>query len=107
MEEGLAGKVMVTGQDAELVACQRIVNGTQAMTVYKPLKRLATTAAEVAARIASRGIVVAKQTVNNGKVDVPSVLGEVIAVDRTNMRQTVVADGFQSEAEVYRGVEAH
>jgi len=28
-EEGLAGKILVTGQDAELSACQRIVNGTQ------------------------------------------------------------------------------
>ena len=36
-EEGLAGKILVTGQDAELSACQRIVNGTQAMTIYKPL----------------------------------------------------------------------
>ncbi|HLB84749.1 MAG TPA: substrate-binding domain-containing protein, partial [Steroidobacteraceae bacterium] len=41
LEEGLAGKKLVTGQDAELVACQRIVNGTQAMTIYKPLKTLA------------------------------------------------------------------
>ena len=40
-EEGLAGKILVTGQDAELSACQRIVNGTQAMTIYKPLSRLA------------------------------------------------------------------
>jgi D-xylose transport system substrate-binding protein len=103
MEEGLAGKVLVTGQDAELVACQRIVNGTQAMTVYKPLKKLATTAAEVAAKMAERGVVVAKQTVNNGKIDVPSVLGEVIAVTKENMRQTVVADGFQKEEDVYRG----
>ena len=35
-EEGLAGKILVTGQDAELSACQRIANGTQAMTIYKP-----------------------------------------------------------------------
>jgi D-xylose transport system substrate-binding protein len=104
MEEGLAGKVMVTGQDAELVACQRIVNGTQAMTVYKPLKKLATTAAEVAAKIANRGIVVANQTVNNGKVNVPSILGEVVTVTKENMKETVIADGFQKEEDVYRGV---
>src|SRR5213595_560057 len=40
-EEGLAGKVIVTGKDAELSACQRIVNGIQAMTIYKPLSQLA------------------------------------------------------------------
>ena len=41
IEEGLAGKVIVTGQDADLAACQRIVAGTQSMTIYKPLKQLA------------------------------------------------------------------
>ncbi len=40
-EEGLAQKVLVTGQDAEVAACQRIMAGTQAMTIYKPLTRLA------------------------------------------------------------------
>jgi D-xylose transport system substrate-binding protein len=44
-EEGLAGKVLVTGQDAELAACQRIIAGTQSMTIYKPLSRLANQAA--------------------------------------------------------------
>ncbi|MDE2490302.1 MAG: substrate-binding domain-containing protein, partial [Elusimicrobia bacterium] len=36
-EEGLAGKVAVAGQDAELVACQRIAAGTQTLTIYKPV----------------------------------------------------------------------
>ena len=40
IEEGLAGKVFVTGQDADLAACQRIVRGSQTMSVYKPLARL-------------------------------------------------------------------
>ncbi|HYQ15410.1 MAG TPA: substrate-binding domain-containing protein, partial [Polyangiaceae bacterium] len=53
-EEGLAGKKLVTGQDAELVACQRIVNGTQSMTIYKPLKSLATSAAELAVKVAKK-----------------------------------------------------
>ena len=53
-EEGLVGKVLVTGQDAELVACQRIEQGTQAMTVYKPIKNLASYAAEMAIAMAQR-----------------------------------------------------
>ncbi len=47
-EAGLAGKVLVTGQDAELAACQRIVAGTQTMTIYKPLAKLANGCAELA-----------------------------------------------------------
>src|SRR5258708_22617744 len=52
VEEGIAGKVVVTGQDAELAACQRIMAGTQAMTIYKPLPRLAAQAAELAVKLA-------------------------------------------------------
>jgi D-xylose transport system substrate-binding protein len=100
-EEGLAGKVLVTGQDAELVACQRIVAGTQAMTVYKPLERLADSAIDLAVQMAGRRIVVAKQTVNNGKIDVPAVLSDVVVATRENMMDTVIRDGFLSRQDVY------
>jgi D-xylose transport system substrate-binding protein len=103
-EEGLAGKKLVTGQDAELVACQRIVNGTQAMTIYKPLSRLAKQAAELAVKVAKRQVVVANESIPNGKIDVPSVLGEVVTVTKDNMVDTVIKDGFHPYAEVYRGV---
>jgi D-xylose transport system substrate-binding protein len=49
-EQKLAGKVVVSGQDADLAGCQRIVAGTQSMTVYKPIRRLAEKAAEVRSR---------------------------------------------------------
>lgn len=96
MEEGLAGKVYVTGQDAELAACQRIMRGTQTMTIYKPLALLADRAAELAVDMGKRKPVVARSAVNNGFKDVPSVLEEVIAVDKENMASTVVKDGFHS-----------
>lgn len=50
-ENRLAGKVVLVGQDAELSACQRIVEGTQTMTVYKSVEQLAQTAAEFAAAL--------------------------------------------------------
>jgi D-xylose transport system substrate-binding protein len=99
-EEGIVGKV-VTGQDADLVACQRIVAGTQAMTVYKPLERIATAAIELAVRMATGRPIVAKQTVNNGKVDVPAVLADVVVATRDNLLDTVVRDGFHSRQDVY------
>ena len=100
-EEGLAGKVLVTGQDAELAACQRIVAGTQAMTIYKPLKQLATRAAEVAVKLAQRRPVVARAELDNGKTKVPSIFLEVVPVTKENMRDTVIADGFHPAAAVF------
>jgi D-xylose transport system substrate-binding protein len=104
-EQNLAGKTLVSGQDAELSACQRIAAGTQSMTVYKPIQRLAYKAAEVAVKLARKqphGE--ATRGVPNGKLDVPSILLEPIAVDKDNLVSTVIADGYQKLEEVYREV---
>jgi len=102
-EEGLAGKVLVTGQDAELAACQRIVAGTQSMTIYKPLKTLASQAAETAVRLAQRRPIIARAELDNGRVKVPSIFLEVISVTKGNLRETVIADGFHKEEAVFAG----
>jgi D-xylose transport system substrate-binding protein len=103
-EEGLAGKVLVTGQDAETVALQRIAVGTQAMTIYKPLRTLASGAAELAVQMAGRRVVVASKAVDNGHGQVPAVLFDVITVTRDNILDTVVRDGQATYDDVYRGI---
>lgn len=101
--QNLAGKVLVSGQDAELSACQRIVKGTQTMTVYKPIHLIATTAAQAAVALAKgEQIAEATQTVNNGKVDVPSILLTPIQVDKANLDEIVIKDGFHSLKTVYQ-----
>lgn len=102
-EEGLASKIIVTGQDADLAACQRIVNGTQTMTIYKPITQLATEAAVAAVKLAQRKPIIAKAEIDNGKQPVPSILLDVVTVTKDNMRETVVKDGFRKEADVYQG----
>jgi D-xylose transport system substrate-binding protein len=101
IEEGLAGKVIVTGQDADLAACQRIVAGTQTMTVYKPLTQLATRAAELAFKLAKGRPIIAKAETDNGKAQVPSVLLDIVPVTKENIRNTIIQDGFRQEAEVF------
>jgi D-xylose transport system substrate-binding protein len=103
-EEGLAGKVVVTGQDAELSACQRVAAGTQAMTIYKPLKALASLAAETAVKMARGKPVVARGELDNGAGMVPSILMDVYTVTKANMDATVIKDGFHTREEVYRGL---
>lgn len=102
--QGLAGKIPVSGQDAELAAAQRIVEGTQTMTVYKPIKSLATKAAELAVKMAKGEDMGADKKVNNKKIDVPSILLEPIAVNKDNIDSTVIADGFQKKEDVYKNV---
>jgi D-xylose transport system substrate-binding protein len=102
--QGLGGKVPISGQDAELAGCQRIVEGLQTMTVYKPIKILATAAAEVAIKLAKGEAPKSDGIVNNGKVDVPSVLLPPVAVDAKNIVDTVIKDGFNKLEEVYKNV---
>ncbi|MCB1053319.1 MAG: substrate-binding domain-containing protein [Acidobacteria bacterium] len=100
-EEGLAGKKWVTGQDAELAACQSIVEGTQTMTIYKPIRALAEGAAELAFQMGSRQVIIARDSLQNGFKEVPAVYFPVIAVDAQNLRETVVQDGFHTAQQVY------
>ncbi|SBS33293.1 D-xylose-binding periplasmic protein precursor [Marinomonas spartinae] len=99
--QGLAGKVAISGQDADLAAVRRIVAGTQTMTVYKPIKKEATISAELAVKLAKGEKINTTGTVNNGKMNVPSVLLTPIAVDKSNIDSTVIADGFHSHKDVY------
>lgn len=100
--QGLAGKVLVSGQDAELAALQRVVKGTQTMTVYKPISRLAPAAVEAAIALAKKEKLNTTRTVNNGRIDVPSILIEPISIDKSNIDATVVNDGFQDSEKIYR-----
>lgn len=110
--EQLAGKVAVSGQDAELSACQRVVEGTQTLTVYKPVKALATTAAKVAIGLAEGGD--PKRVIeelghsvillDNGKKKVPSIFLEPIFVTAENMADTVVADNWHPRDKIYANV---
>jgi D-xylose transport system substrate-binding protein len=99
-EDGLAGKVLVTGQDADLAACQRILRGTQAMTIYKPLKNLAELAARVAVGVARGEPPATTATTDNGFRPVPTIMERIITVDRANLQATVVADGFHPAADL-------
>ncbi|UJF34899.1 D-xylose ABC transporter substrate-binding protein [Paenibacillus hexagrammi] len=103
--QGLAGKIPVSGQDADLAAVQRIAEGKQTMTVYKPINAIATKAAEMAISLAKDGKVDgADKKVNNGKIDVPSILLDPISVDKNNLMDTVIKDGFHKVEDVFKNV---
>lgn len=101
-EHGLAGKTMVSGQDADLAAVICIAQGEQSMTVYKPIAQEADRAAEEAVRLASGKKVEAETTIRNGKIEVPTILLKPIVVAQGNIKDTVVKDGFQTMASINR-----
>lgn len=104
-KRGLAGRVLVTGQDAQLDALQRIAEGKQSMTVYKPIIPLANGAVDAAIRLANGQPIETKLFRNDAiGVDVPSILLEVIAVERSNLLQTVIKDGYAKFDDVFKNI---
>src|SRR5580704_11317592 len=94
-EHKLAGKVLVSGQDADLAAIIRILEGTQTMTVYKPLSAQAKAAAEAAVNLAAGIPVKNAVSISNGTKTVQAILLSPVVVTRDNVMQTVIKDGFQ------------
>lgn len=95
-EHNLAGKIPVSGQDADLASVICIAQGTQAMTVYKPIIKEAVTAAEQAVRLAKGEKTNADGTISNGKIKVPTIMLKPVLVTKDNIKTTVVKDGFQT-----------
>jgi D-xylose transport system substrate-binding protein len=95
-DRGLAGKVLVSGQDADLAAILRILSGTQTMTVYKPRVAEARRAAEVAVSLTKGEPIEKTGFLSNGTKNVPAIMLDPIAVTKENIKQTVIKDGFQS-----------
>ena len=83
---------------------QRIVDGKQTMTIYKPIVPLANSAVDSAIKLARGERIDAKDKVNNGKIDVPSILQEPIVLDKNNVLQTVIKDGYHKMEDVYKNV---
>jgi len=103
-ERKLAGKVAVSGQDADLAAIVRIIRGTQTMTVYKPLGPLSKRAIDAAVTLAHGGKVEATESFQNGSLSVPAILLQPIAVDQHNLGSTVISDGFHSADEIKKAL---
>lgn len=102
-ERGYAGnKIYVTGQDADLEACQRIVEGTQLVTVYKPVEALAKLAAEYAVQLACGNKIEANGTFYDGTYNVPYVAIEPSGVTSENLDKVIIDGGFHLKEEIYK-----
>lgn len=100
-ERRRAGKVTVTGQDAELEACQRIVEGTQTMTVYKPIEELAAEAAKAAVAIGLGDTPETQETISDGTYDVPYIAIPPVKVTADNIDEVIIDSGFHLREDVY------
>jgi D-xylose transport system substrate-binding protein len=104
-QAGMSPLPPVTGQDAATDGLQRVLLGTQTMTVYKALKREAADAAVAAIALASgqqKPTATATQT-NSAGTAIPADLLTPVAVTADNIKTTVIADGFVTAAALCSG----
>ncbi|SHJ29615.1 D-xylose transport system substrate-binding protein [Clostridium cavendishii DSM 21758] len=101
-EHGLAGKVAVTGQDAQLPAIKRIVDGTQSMTVLKDVRELGKAAIDSSIKLMNGEFIATNASINNGKINVPTIFISPVLVTRSNITDTLVNTGYIKVDEIYR-----
>ncbi|OON63048.1 D-xylose ABC transporter substrate-binding protein [Massilia sp. KIM] len=95
----LAGKVAVSGQDADLAAVRRVIAGTQSMTVYKPLKEIASSAARLAVQLVRNEKPAFNAKMNNNFKQVDTVLLKPVLLNKSNV-DVLVKDGFYTQAQL-------
>jgi len=100
-KHGLAGKVAVTGQDADLDAARRIIKGTQTMTVFKDVKTEVKTVIDAAIKLVKGESAEVNGNVKSGKINVNSIFIKPIAVDRDNIDDVLIYSGYFKQSEVY------
>jgi len=96
--QGMSGTVKTTGQDASLEGIQNVILGNQGVTAFKDFRLQAPAAAEIAAAVL-KGQKPTNITgsVNNGKVDVPSVMLKVVPIDQANVKMLVTNGWIDSQ----------
>jgi D-xylose transport system substrate-binding protein len=95
----LAGKVVVSGQDADLAAVRRVIAGTQAMTVYKPLREIASSAANLAVQLVRNQKPAFNSQLDNGFKKVDTMLLKPVLLNKSNV-DLLVKDGFYSQSQL-------
>jgi D-xylose transport system substrate-binding protein len=100
----MSGTTAVIGADAEIAACQRIVEGSQHMTIYKPIEYIASSAADMAVYMANDDRFTIHNAIHDGTFRVPYYKLPPVAVDISNINETVIKDGFHLREDVYRNV---
>jgi len=101
-EKSMAGKTKVVGEDADLAACQRIIKGTQNLTIYKPIDKLAKSTASMAIDMLKGKKIKTEKKISDGKYEVPFYVVDICAINKDNLYRIIVKEeAFHRIEDVY------
>lgn len=96
------GNILLTGQDGDLMAFQRVVSGTQLVSVFKPVEEIARKAAAYAVKIAkNEELTEVTTTISDGKYDIPYLEIMPVGVNAKNIDKVVIEGGYHAKDEIY------
>jgi D-xylose transport system substrate-binding protein len=104
----LTKKVFVAGSDADLRNIRFVAEGVQALDIWKQIKPLAYTAADIAIKISQSPdteigeLIGEHKLINNGYGEIPTIITPVIAVSKETLDETVIKGGFFTSEQVYK-----
>lgn len=101
LENDALGKVILTGQDAELDICRMIIRDEVEMTVYKPIEKLGDIAAKMMWNAIKGNDVETNDSFTIEGKDIPSYLLTPIVVNKDNIDQTIIEDGYYTKEQIY------
>ena len=93
---------VITGQDCDIANVPNIVNGKQAMSVFKDTRTLATKVVEMVDAIMTGGEAPVNdtETYDNGTGIIPSYLCEPVAVTADNYKEILIDSGYYTEDQI-------
>jgi len=100
-EHGLDGKLVITGQDADLDAILRIIKGTQSMTLFKDVRESARKNIDAAIKLGTGEKVLTEDWIYNGKKHIPAILITPVLIDKDNINDVLIKSGYFKKEDVY------
>ena len=93
---------IITGQDCDIVAVKNMLKGTQAMSIFKDTRTLASKVVEMVDAImkGSKPPVNDTKTYNNGTGVIPSYLCEAVFGTKDNYKALLIESGYYTEAQL-------
>ncbi len=96
----LQDSILVVGHDPDIAVCKQILEGKDVLAVHKTVKNIAYKTAEVVFQLVNNQEVEHNSYINNGRMDVPSIVLDPVVIDRNNIEQLIFDEGFIKKEDV-------
>lgn len=96
----LQDSILVVGHDPDIPICKQILEGKDILAVHKTVKNIAYKTADVVFQLVNNQATAPNSYINNGRMDVPSIVLDPVIIDKNNIEQLIFDEGFIKKEDV-------